>query len=97
MDAREHLLQRLVQLADRGVSSQIQEIDALEFRREQYCLTTQEFAHVLGIQHEQYLQVIENIRRLPFTASARAIAIGVPAWPLLANRSPKPIQQARTQ
>ncbi len=80
-------LTRLLREADAGVSSEVSEADALEFHREQCGLTASDFAVVLSMQQSHYSEVVHQRRRLPINAVARAVAIGVPAAPLLAGRT----------
>lgn len=79
-------LTRLLNEASAGVSSDVSEADALEFRREQYDLTAGDYAAVLGMAQSHYSEVINQRRRLPVNSIARAVAIGVPIAPLLAGR-----------
>ena len=63
--------------------------DALEFRRDQYCLSAAEFSMVLGISRSHYSEVVHGVRDLPIKSVKRAFAIGVPAEVLL---SPSPLR-----
>lgn len=80
------VLCRITKEAEAGIACDVVEADALEFRREQYGLTAADFAAVLGMQQSHYSEVVNQRRRLPINAVARAVAIGVPAAPLLAGR-----------
>jgi antitoxin component HigA of HigAB toxin-antitoxin module len=55
------------------------QIEAVEFRREQYGLNSSEMAQVLGIARSHYSEFVLGKRQLPITAIIRAFAIGVPA------------------
>ena len=59
---------------------------ALEFRRDQYGLSTSEFAAVLGISNTRYSEIKNCKRDLPIGALRRAIAIGVPHTTLIGQR-----------
>lgn len=87
MKAKAKIMGRLLREAARGVRSKIKEADALEFRREAYDLTAYEFAQVLGMTPSHYSEVVNERRRLPIKAVARAVAIGVLPEPLLAGRT----------
>ena len=82
----EALRYRLLREAECGVRSDVSEIDALEFRRDQYGLSQRDFAEILGIMPSHYSEVAKGKRRLPINAVARAVAIGVPVPPLLSGR-----------
>lgn len=56
---------------------------ALEFRRDQYGLSQQEMADILGIEASHYSEIIHGKRELPKAAMCRAYDIGVPASVLL--------------
>jgi antitoxin component HigA of HigAB toxin-antitoxin module len=60
--------------------------DALEFRREAYGLTQEQWAGVLLIGQSHYSEVINGRRALPKAAIKRAYALGVPADVLLASQ-----------
>ena len=57
--------------------------DALEFRREAYCLTRAEFCELLGMRQNHYSEVVNGRISLPIKATRRAFALGVPAVVLL--------------
>ena len=57
--------------------------DALEFRREAYCLTRAEFCELLGMRQNHYSEVVNGRISLPIKATRRAFALGVPAEVLL--------------
>lgn len=78
---------RLILEADAGIQCGLSEAEALEFRRQQYGLTAQRWAMVLGMNPTHYSGVANGKRRIPVSAIERAVAVGVPAEPLLAGRA----------
>ena len=72
-----------------GKKHKVSLADALEFRRDQYCLSAAEFSMVLGISRSHYSEVVHGVRDLPIKSVKRAFAIGVPAEVLL---SPSPLR-----
>lgn len=82
------LLSRLHREADAGCKSDVSLIDALEFRRDAYGLTREEFAGVLGCWPGHFSEVMSGKRRLPSLAMRRAFAVGVPAAALLQHGAP---------
>jgi transcriptional regulator with XRE-family HTH domain len=78
---------RLIIEADAGPQSKVSEADALEFRRDQYGLTAQRWAMVLGLTPAHYSEIASGKRRLPVNSIARAVAVAVPVEPLLAGRT----------
>lgn len=78
------LLARLYTEAN-GKPCEVTATDALEFRREAYGLTQQQWASLLLIGQSHYSEVIHGRRPLPRIAIKRAYALGVPADVLLAQ------------
>lgn len=54
-------------------------VEAVEFRREQYGLTQEQWAYVLRIRPSHYSEFVHGNRKLPPKAMAQAYAFGVPA------------------
>lgn len=54
-------------------------VEAVEFRREQYGLNQQQWAHVLKIAPSHYSEFASGKRALPSRSMALAYAFGVPA------------------
>lgn len=76
------LIARLLTEA-RGNTSEVAIGAALEFRREQYNLTQDEFAFILGVRPSHYSEVVRGRREITKKTMRRAFAIGVPAAVLL--------------
>lgn len=53
-------------------------IDAVEFRREQYNLSCEQWAYCLRMQPSHYSEFVRGKRPLPKRAMAHAFAYGVP-------------------
>lgn len=83
METKAKLILRLLAEAETGKKENVSIADALEFRREQYGLTRQEFCAVIGIAASHYSEVLSGKRSLPIKATKRAYFIGVPARTLL--------------
>lgn len=77
------MILRLLSEAQAGKITEVSIVDALEFRRDQYGLTKEEFAAILGLQKSHYSEIVMGKRGLPINATKRAFAIGVPAEILL--------------
>lgn len=77
------IILRLLAEAKVGKKFEVSICDALEFRREQYGLTKNEWAAVLGISASHYSEFTNGKRSLPLSATKRAFAVGVPAELLL--------------
>lgn len=80
------MIRRLLAEAQTGRRAGVSVAAALEFRRDQYGLTQSEFAAILGLQNGHYSEIVAGTRRLPFGATKRAFAIGVPAEVLLQTK-----------
>lgn len=78
---------RLMLEADAGPQCAVSEAAALEFRRDQYGLSAQRWAMVLGLSPAHYSDIVHGRRRIHVNAIARAVAVGVPPEPLLAGRT----------
>jgi DNA-binding transcriptional regulator YiaG len=81
-EPRDMLIARLLTEA-RGNTSEVAIGAALEFRREQYNLTQDEFAFILGVRPSHYSEVVRGRREITKKMMRRAFAIGVPAAVLL--------------
>jgi len=55
------------------------QVEAIEFRRDQYGLNQSEMAQVLGLSKSHYSEFVAGKRQLPPLAMVRAFSIGVPA------------------
>lgn len=77
---------RLILQADAGIQCIVSEADMLEFRRDQYGLTAQRWAMVLGISPAHYSEVVHGKRRISVSAIERAVAVGAAPEPLIAGR-----------
>lgn len=84
-ETKAQLILRLLAEAEIGKTEITSIPDALEFRRDQYGLTRQEFCAVIGISISHYSEVLSGKRSLPIKATKRAYYIGVPARILLQN------------
>lgn len=76
------IIRRLLK-ESKGKVSYVSVAGALEYRRDQYGLSRQEFAAIIGLTASHYSEIINGKRRLPLSATIRAYAIGVPAPVLL--------------
>lgn len=65
------------------------QVDALEFRRNQYGLTQEKWAAVLNIQPSHYSEILTGKRNLTLRVAARAFRFGVPAEALFQCESDK--------
>ncbi len=81
-ESKEHLIGRLL-VESRGKPASVSVSTALEFRRQQYGLSCDEFAFILGVRPSHYNEVINGKREIPKAMMRRAFAIGVPADILL--------------
>jgi DNA-binding transcriptional regulator YiaG len=81
-EPKEHVIARLL-VESRGKSAEVSVGAALEFRREAYGLSADEFAFILGIQRSHYNELVNGRREISKKAMRRAFAIGVPAAVLL--------------
>lgn len=86
------MILRLLAEAQNGVKCEVSLKDALDFRRDQYGLTSTEFAMLLGMSAAHYSEARSGRRKLPIGAVKRAYAIGVPADALLQHIAKEPKQ-----
>jgi len=83
-ESKHSIIRRLTREANRKAGKQLPQIGAaLEYRRDAYGLSATEFAGILGMLKSHYSEVVNGRRQLPFNATRRAFAIGVPADILL--------------
>lgn len=82
-EPRPAMILRLLNEARVGKSCKVSLIDAMEFRRDQYCLKASEFAAIIGMTPAHYSEFTNGRRNLPLNARIRAFAIGVPSDVLL--------------
>ncbi len=78
----EQIIARLL-VQGRGKPEKLSVGSALEFRREAYGLSADEFAFVLGLQRSHYNEIVNGRRDMSKAAMRRAFAVGVPAAVLL--------------
>jgi hypothetical protein len=81
-ESTEHLIARLL-VESKGKRAEITIGSALEFRREAYGLSADEFAFILGLQRSHYNELVHGKREMSKKAMRRAFAIGIPAAVLL--------------
>lgn len=78
MEMKKQIIKRLEEEIKRELVCRVMDIDALEFRRDQYGLNQYEFAALLNVDPTHYSEFIHCKRALPVQAIQRAIIIGVP-------------------
>jgi predicted transcriptional regulator len=78
MKDNEATFYRVKQEAGEALYGVVDNVNALEFRRDQYGFTQAQFAEILQMRPSHYSEFINGKRELPKNAIRRAIAIGVP-------------------
>lgn len=82
METKKQIIERLQDMIEKGLDpspyTMSRDIDALEFRRDQYRLNQEEFAALLKVDPTHYSEFKHCKRALPVQAIQRAIIIGVP-------------------
>lgn len=81
-EPKEHLIARLL-MESRGKKMDVSIGSAIKFRQEQYGLSADEFAFILGSQRSHYNEIVNGKREISKAAMRRAFAVGVPATVLL--------------
>lgn len=86
-ESKEDLIRRLKREVAEGVEANSAG-EALEFRRDQYGLTRDEFCEILSIGVDHYSEIIDGKRPTPMTLVRKANAIGVPLSSLVHGSVP---------